>query len=85
MAYLSVAIEKHEMKKEYICLCKGVFSKSRGSISFPIGKDRHSDKQIVCSSGKEAKISKDSSKIALYVIPTNEELIIARDTANLVG
>ena len=55
LAYLSVAIEKHEMKKEYICLCKGVFSKSRGSISFPIGKDRHSGKQIACSSGKEAK------------------------------
>ena len=31
-----------------------------------------------------AKISKDSSKVAVYVIPTNEELVIARDTAAIV-
>ena len=32
-----------------------------------------------------AKISKDSSKVAVYVIPTNEELVIARDTAAIVA
>jgi len=37
------------------------------------------------SSGKEAKISKDSSKIALYVIPTNEELEIAKETVEIVS
>ena len=37
------------------------------------------------SSAKEAKISKDSSKIALYVIPTNEELEIARQTVEIVS
>jgi acetate kinase len=30
--------------------------------------------------GKEGKITKDKSKVAAWVIPTNEELIIARDT-----
>jgi len=37
------------------------------------------------SSGKEAKISKDSSKIGIYVIPTNEELEIARQTLEIVS
>ncbi len=32
-----------------------------------------------------AKISKDSSKVGVYVIPTNEELMIAKDTAALVS
>ena len=35
--------------------------------------------------GKECKISKDDSKIAVYVIPTNEEIVIARDTVRLLG
>ena len=34
--------------------------------------------------GKCGKISTDDSKIAVYVIPTNEELVIARDTKTLV-
>lgn len=34
--------------------------------------------------GKEALISADNSKIPVYVIPTNEELMIATDTYNLV-
>ncbi|MBC8535288.1 acetate/propionate family kinase [Feifania hominis] len=32
----------------------------------------------------EALISKDSSKVKLFVIPTNEELMIARDTREIV-
>lgn len=35
--------------------------------------------------GKEQKISKDDSKVAVYVCPTNEELVIARDTKRLLG
>jgi acetate kinase len=35
--------------------------------------------------GKEALISKPDSKVAVYVIPTNEELVIARDTVRLLG
>ena len=34
--------------------------------------------------GEVTKISSDKSKIAVYVIPTNEELMIARDTLNLI-
>lgn len=34
--------------------------------------------------GKEGKISTPDSKIEVYVIPTNEELVIARDTKALV-
>ncbi len=32
-----------------------------------------------------SKISKDGSKVVVYVIPTNEELVIAKDTAALVA
>lgn len=35
--------------------------------------------------GKEALISTDDSKIKVYVIPTDEELMIARDTKELAG
>ena len=35
--------------------------------------------------GDEAEISKDSSPIKVYVIPTNEELVIARDTLELIS
>ena len=34
--------------------------------------------------GKEGKISKPDSTVEVYVIPTNEELVIARDTMALV-
>ncbi len=34
--------------------------------------------------GKEGKISKPDSSVEVYVIPTNEELVIARDTMALV-
>lgn len=35
--------------------------------------------------GKEGKISTPSSKIQIFVIPTNEELVIARDTKDIVS
>ena len=35
--------------------------------------------------GEEALISKPDSKVAVYIIPTNEELVIARDTVRLLG
>ena len=34
--------------------------------------------------GELAEVSKDSSKVKIYVVPTNEELVIARDTMKLV-
>ena len=33
---------------------------------------------------KEAEISKDTSKVKVWVVPTNEELMIARETLELV-
>jgi acetate kinase len=36
-------------------------------------------------SGTPVKISTDSSRVAVYMIPTNEELVIAKDTANIVS
>ena len=35
--------------------------------------------------GKEGKISSENSSIDVYVIPTNEELAIARDTLTLLS
>ena len=35
--------------------------------------------------GKEAEISAPGSKVKILVVPTNEELVIARDTRDLVG
>ena len=35
--------------------------------------------------GEERIISTDDSKVTVYVLPTNEELLIARDTAAIVG
>lgn len=35
--------------------------------------------------GQEVRISTDDSKVDLYVIPTNEELAIARDTLNIIS
>ena len=34
--------------------------------------------------GKEKKISAPDSKVAVYIVPTNEELVIARDTKSIV-
>lgn len=35
--------------------------------------------------GKEAKISTADSKVEVFVVPTNEELVIARDTYRILG
>ena len=42
------------------------------------------DEEKNLSRGKEIELSTEDSKIKVYVIPTNEELVIARDTMNLV-
>ncbi len=44
--------------------------------------DKKLNKQAV--GGKEMKISTEDSKVAVYVIPTNEELVFARDTVRVV-
>ena len=35
--------------------------------------------------GKEIKISTPNSRVAVYIIPTNEELVIARDTKKITS
>ena len=42
------------------------------------------DKERNNCRGKEVEITTDDSKVKVYVIPTNEELMIARDTKELV-
>ncbi len=42
------------------------------------------DKELNDMRGKEAIVSKEDSKVKVVVIPTNEELMIARDTLNLI-
>ncbi|MBE5931843.1 MAG: acetate kinase [Lachnospiraceae bacterium] len=49
-----------------------------GYMGIYINEEANSNK------GKEIKISTDESKIPVYVIPTNEELAIARETVALV-
>ena len=34
--------------------------------------------------GREGRISRDGARLAAYVIPTDEELLIARDTVRVV-
>ena len=43
------------------------------------------DKERNNCRGKEVEISTDDSKIKVYVVPTNEELMIARDTRDLIS
>lgn len=43
------------------------------------------DKNVNKQKGKEIKISTDDSKVLLYVVPTNEELMIAKETQRLVN
>ena len=57
-------------------ILKGVEEAMGLSIDYDLNASIH---------GKECLISKPDSKTAVYVIPTNEELVIARDTVRLLG
>ena len=35
--------------------------------------------------GEQKKVSKEDSKVEIYVIPTNEELMIAKETQKLIS
>ena len=37
------------------------------------------------NSSRETRISKSGSKVSVWVVPTNEELMIARHTGSLLG
>lgn len=43
------------------------------------------DYELNAKTHNEAKISLPDSKVAVFVVPTNEELVIARDTVRILG
>jgi acetate kinase len=49
-----------------------------------LGLELDSERNLNCKGGCEGLISKDGSRLAAYVIPTDEELLIARDTVRVV-
>ncbi len=40
---------------------------------------------LTCPRGEEVELSRKGSRVKVYVIPTDEEMVIARDTAELAG
>ncbi len=69
----------------------GGIGENSASLRYNVCKDMEFLGLKVCqercnnASRKEAKFSTDDSKVEAWVIPTNEELLIARDTKALVG
>ncbi|KPL25720.1 MAG: acetate kinase, partial [Bacteroides sp. SM1_62] len=55
-------------------ICRGL---EFAGIDFDLDKN-------AATRGKEAIISKDNSPVKVMVIPTNEELVIAEDTARII-
>jgi acetate kinase len=49
-----------------------------------MGLDLDSERNAALVRGKEGPITRDGSRLAAYVIPTDEELLIARDTVRIV-
>jgi acetate kinase len=49
-----------------------------------LGLELDLERNEVMIGGREGVISKDGSRLAAYVIPTNEELLIARDTVRVI-
>jgi acetate kinase len=50
-----------------------------------LGVEVDTDLNSANGANKNGQISADGSRIAIYVIPTNEELLIARDTVRVVS
>jgi acetate kinase len=50
-----------------------------------LGLELEAERNQQMIGGREGMISKDTSRLAAYVIPTNEELLIARDTVRVVS
>ena len=49
-----------------------------------LGVKFNNEANIECVRGKGGKLSTDDSTVDVYVVPTNEELVIARDTKDIV-
>ncbi|MCU1290105.1 MAG: acetate kinase [Acidobacteria bacterium] len=54
-----------------------------GGLSW-LGVELDAESNLRQTGGREGVISTDDSRLAAYVIPTNEELLIARDTVRVV-
>lgn len=50
-----------------------------------LGVDADFDRNLNAPRGEEAEISKPGSRVKVFVIPTDEEMVIARDTAALTA
>lgn len=50
-----------------------------------MGLELDADRNTAQTDGHEGLISRDGSRLAAYVIPTDEELLIARDTVRCVS
>ncbi len=51
---------------------------------FPLGVELDLVRNVEMRGGREGLVSTDRSAVAIFVIPTNEELMIAQDTAKLM-
>ena len=58
---------------------------ARASASTSATSARSSTRRPTPSAGDDRCISKAGSRVQLWVIPTNEELVIARDTRDIVS
>lgn len=54
-SFLSYQFEARKIFKKYHCLCEGRFTKTSGEINAKIGRNRHSNKQRISKTGKDAK------------------------------
>lgn len=74
LSFLCAEIEKHNMIKEYVCLCHGNFESSTGKIKSRIGKNRHCKEQVISYCGKDSetiyKVEKNDyiSKVRVQII-----------------
>ena len=54
LADLSKQFEDQSVKKIYVAMVDNLMTKKEGQITYKIGKDRHSKKQVVTPTGKDA-------------------------------
>lgn len=100
-AQLAIDMQRYQITKfvgSYIAAMNGV---DAIAFTGGIGENDGELRKTVCESlgfmgveiddeknslrGEEVKISTDNSKVSVYVIPTNEELAIARDTLAIIS
>ena len=100
-AQLALDMQRYQIIKfigSYVAAMNGV---DAIAFTGGIGENDRTLRQVVCESltylgaeidlqknqigGEEVKISTENSKVNLYIIPTNEELAIARDTLAIIS